>query len=774
MFGAMSVPAWKQAIFDRRKKQEDEQKRKQAEEEAYLATLPPWKRALFQKREKERRQQQQEKEKAAGGSCERSDSFLQCQQQLAQEREQRTSSWGRRATPPSDSPTSPTSPPYGSAHHFFFSAPSTQQPSQGPTTTPNRRTSITTLPGIDEITAPIAEKVANAPIPHSTIPTRRSSITTLPEVNEITAPPADKVSNAPPVPHSTWKNRPRSASSNAALEKKVVSSMKKFDDVTLQSTEMPAWKKALLQRRKEKEMKSTEARQKQVTSPTEPVPPVPLPVNRNESPEKDFDKDALQKEDGKDKHVNASLPVMKRTPSPEVVMKKTPSPENTATVVKGSSLHLQRKSPPPIEQVVPNRSQTPEVIPKSTRIMKYRSAPDLTSESLTGKKDKVTEKSHDNNTATVSNKVQRNTHPTPKRSAPEAPPSSKTQSQTVASSKPSQTQNRAPSSQPPVQHKPVPEVVNRSRSEPPQQNQTIQTEGIAHRAPVFKEVGEWANVPEDDPKFLSLPTWKQALIKRRRADIAKRMGLTTSVDDVLLTNGPVTNNEHKTVKRTTPDPISPPWKLQTMAEESTNTASSYEKKHLANKHSPPNSSSNIRALLDRFSDKSTPPAAPPVITVSHPRSPSPSSQNTRTGTPPTIPSRPAYSSFGLPEMPSTHSSKTTSLTWTPGEGILQDESLSDDSSEDEGDYTVTNIDDTSSEEESGSDSTPAVVLLKPPQALPSLNQTAKRERKNSLDSSHPIKKKNSILVDFNRPKKRVSVRDPNAVCNVFVVQTCTF
>lgn len=48
-----SIPAWKQAIYDRKKQQQKEEELKQAEKEAYLASLPPWKRALFLKKEKD-------------------------------------------------------------------------------------------------------------------------------------------------------------------------------------------------------------------------------------------------------------------------------------------------------------------------------------------------------------------------------------------------------------------------------------------------------------------------------------------------------------------------------------------------------------------------------------------------------------------------------------------------------------------------------------------------------------------------------------------------
>ena len=69
-----------------------------------------------------------------------------------------------------------------------------------------------------------------------------------------------------------------------------------------------------------------------------------------------------------------------------------------------------------------------------------------------------------------------------------------------------------------------PEVVNRSNGEGSSQR-LVEQEGKTLHPPVYKEVDEWANVKEQDDKFKELPLWKQALIKRRREDIAKRSGL---------------------------------------------------------------------------------------------------------------------------------------------------------------------------------------------------------------------------------------------------------
>ena len=49
------MPAWKKAIFERKKSLEEEEKKKQAEKEAYLASLPPWKRAMVLKRMEQER-----------------------------------------------------------------------------------------------------------------------------------------------------------------------------------------------------------------------------------------------------------------------------------------------------------------------------------------------------------------------------------------------------------------------------------------------------------------------------------------------------------------------------------------------------------------------------------------------------------------------------------------------------------------------------------------------------------------------------------------------
>lgn len=741
----MSVPAWKKAIIERRKKQEDDQKKKQAEEEAYLATMPPWKRALFQKREREKREQEEREKSASAESCERSNSFQQRQKQLAQERERRNTSstnrsWGRKVTPPSydsasdNEPPSPSSPSYGTSRQFF---PSTSAHTQPPYEArgAGRRSSVTTLPGLD---TPIAEKVAKAPLPES-----------------------------------TWQSRQRSFSEAASTSQKVVSSVRKFDEVKPKVSEIPAWKKALLQRRKEKAghgQRDTPSAPKE----TSEVAVSSLPVERKESPSEEVDVDkvnhahsepvsvlAIQREPSPQEHTRVEPPLQlqrrrspieqatedfsrRSTPSPPVETTHTPVDlQHTAHVPsrtknESKSLAFGRK-PSPVETVALKRSESPiDTRDKASSWKSHEKTPPVSSAVKT---------------QPPKNAVSDNQKLVPKRTAPIAPASTaKTQPGQNAAT---QQRERANLSKP--QQRPAPEIVNRGNPEQTvQQNEVIRTEGVAHRAPVYKEVDEWANVAEDDPKFRSLPTWKQALIKRRRADIAKRKGLTTSVDDVPLTNGPIQAGDGAADV--------PLWKKQMMQKKAegnlSGQMSTHEKKHLTTgRESPASSGATVKALLGQFNTR---PTSSPAVTIAQPpRSPSPSSAPPSHPEPPTTSSRPPYSSAGVPQ-PSSSTTHTTrkSFTWTPAEDTMPGDELSDDSSGEDDDDTehITNIDDVSSLEEEEEDEkeggeSEVVVLLKPPQPAVTHDMTESRVRKTS-----------SILVGSGRPKKRVRSMHMYIIC----------
>ena len=737
---AMSVPAWKQAILERRKKAEDEEKKKHAEEEAFLATLPPWKRALLQKRERERQQHERDREMATGAAAERSSSFQKRQQELAQEREERERrsqrGWGRRVTPPSSEsgerarePSSPTSPPpHGHTHQFFpaSSGASSQQQQQKPWQQTRRRASVTTLPGADE---PIAAKVVAVRV-----------------------------------------GRPRAASESTAstASKKVVSSVKKLNEVKT-AGEIPAWKKALLQRKREKER--TSGGIKLTPSPPEDSTVTVKPVTRKGSPQ-----DGAVEEDGSS--VTGSSLALKRKPSPEeddddddVVITPVPEP-----------LQLQRK-PSPVESIdstgrrssveqidettadqEPTQPERAKLEPESKPPMTARKTSAIETVGGVSKPAQSMPKRRASDTsvrtastAAISGanseprRIDRK--PTPVRVAPTAPTTGGTN---TAQSKPAQfKQQKTPSTRP--QQRKVPEVVNRGvkSDQPSNQSQVMQTEGVTHRAPVYKEVSEWANVLEDDEKFQSLPTWKQALIRRRRADIAKRSGITTSVDDVPLTNGPVPSGDVNVqgVPSENRTAGNPPWKQQMMRRKTEggsagqNVMSNFEKKHLSTRRDPPtNPNSNVKALLGRF----TSPAPVTKITSSHPpRSPSPSS-------PPPHSSPATTSTTGVPPPSSSGHTIRKTFTWTPGETTMPGEALSDSSDGEEEEDEVTNLDDTSEEEEEeedereGGNEIQSVVLLGSSQSS-KVSSVAGGE-----DTAQRVRKTSSILVTSPRPRKRVS------------------
>lgn len=116
-----------------------------------------------------------------------------------------------------------------------------------------------------------------------------------------------------------------------------------------------------------------------------------------------------------------------------------------------------------------------------------------------------------------------------------------------------------------------PEVVNRARKEDKEVMglRLVEQEGKTLHPPIYKEVDEWANVKEDDSKFKDLPLWKQALIKRRRDDIAKRSGLPVTSTPTLPTPS-VSNSSAPTTTRATDSAslkkeTTPQWKKKKLS-----------------------------------------------------------------------------------------------------------------------------------------------------------------------------------------------------------------
>jgi hypothetical protein len=93
----------------------------------------------------------------------------------------------------------------------------------------------------------------------------------------------------------------------------------------------------------------------------------------------------------------------------------------------------------------------------------------------------------------------------------------------------------------------------------------------------------------------------------------------------------------------------------------------------------------------------------------------------------------------------------------PGEALSDDSSGEDDEEEGEGEYSITNIDDTSDEEEEGEGGeSSGVVLLRPPQMITSSSTTdiPSATSTSGEDGTQKVRKTSSIMVMSGRPKKR--------------------
>jgi hypothetical protein len=176
---------------------------------------------------------------------------------------------------------------------------------------------------------------------------------------------------------------------------------------------------------------------------------------------------------------------------------------------------------------------------------------------------------------------------------------------------PSQAQTKTVTS---TLHPPQPEVVNASKDGRMESPTLVRKtdEGITQRAPVIKSTSKWADITENDPEFQKLPSWKQAVIRRRREDMEKR-------------TAPVEKPQEKEVKKDTAGPISTPWskemnRQQTQSQQQERneiTPAKTPPKVVVNEDAPPSAGgvSKVQALLGQFSGgqvvrRKIPPAAP--------------------------------------------------------------------------------------------------------------------------------------------------------------------
>lgn len=447
-----AVPKWKQAILERKKKQEDEEKKKQEEEDAYLSSLPPWKRAMvLRQKEKSGGVAPPKRSEESSKPVEKNDSFTKTSVTASSTAGQ----WPKAATakPSWQKRTSESKPSQNEPPKAPWQKQAETKPIRGGSTPALRATSPDKPTNPPWPTHGSASKSADTGSGASVKP-RRGSITVLPETY------SSPLGVTPTTTTGGISLRKVASERRASVTEKR-RSFEGSDTVVEEDAKyagMPAWKKAILMRRRE----------------------------------------------SKDQ-----LPV----PKASVIEEAPESPAVDRKQVEPTSL------PVPVEPVV------------ETLGLEETDSPDFPGESSQPQSVSVKQKAAPKQSETASTQRKK----APRKPAPKAPNKKTSKSQnkpaplTTRTAEPAQKQlvktANKKKTQPNTAKRPQPEIVNRTLNEP---QKLVEQEGVTLLPPVYKEVDEWANVSEADPKFSTLPTWKQALIRRRRNDIAKRTGTSES------------------------------------------------------------------------------------------------------------------------------------------------------------------------------------------------------------------------------------------------------
>ena len=599
-----AVPAWKQAILQRRRQQEEEQRKKEAESEAYLASLPPWKRALVLRRQKEKKEKE-ETATTASSPPKRSDSFTKWEEKQRNQARDRKPSW--IVTSSASTPT-----PSGSSSVRAV----------GNSTTSARPASISPA---HRFSGP---QIHDRPTP------RRESVTVLPSVSDRVAVKKTDYDSSPPSKGGVVLRDKAEASNKHSAS--VRTKRKSFEEDDPKFKDVPAWKKAILMRRR-----------------------------------------ASQNEHGQEENKGPQMSDMSQTSTQFEAASEPLLPDSEDVQLLPEYLVPSVRPTPAITKTINTDKEVTPLAPApktvSSKVAPMRPAPSRPAPSRPAP-----------------------SHPVPSRPVPSKPsPALKSSSElkpSPATSRKHSAPAMMPSSQPPKSTK-APEVVNRRMSEATQPNRLVQQEGVTLHAPVFKEVPQWANVSEEDPKFTNLPQWKQALIKRRRADIAKRTGTNTASvspprSPTEMAHDDVPSSPKEDVRN--PPPI-PAWKQDLMKRRNSGSQSSMkqeERKLMGSNRGTPHPSQvtagNVKALLGKFNEGGT------FLQTSTPRTANfihqaPKSWNQA----PKATAVPHAASI-FPAMPISRA--------------IPEEVLSDGSEEDLEDITLTNIDDLSTDEEDDDDS----------------------------------------------------------------------
>ena len=435
-----TIPAWKQQILQRKQKQEEEERRKQQEREEYLSKLPPWKRAMITQKEKE----VSKSKPAATTTATQADSVDKWEKAMQKAAHQPRPSQQQQAPAQGSSQSAGSSQvDYGTG----FNSPSAvrnawkraetriEAEKQVPAWKRGMKTSTSSPNVTRSTTASSLNTKSSSPAQRKT-----SAVTT-----SAPPPPSQPEEPAKSMPTTTRKDTPATQGSS--------------------SPNMPAWKKAMLERKAAAAAKKSE------------------PMNKTTSSTPTWKKETTKS--------TATTPVApaENQPSPTPQLKAEPTKSTTTTSTTTPSAPTDATS----------GSSSPN-IPAWKKAMLERKA--------AAKKAESAKSTSDDNKVPAwmrqlrDKKKQVEVKEEPKEQPVAAP---------VEEVKPK-----------PAPTKHVPEVVNASTKKDDSPKLMLKKEGTVNRPPVFQQSGKLANISEDDPAFQKLPAWKKALILRRKKDFEER------------------------------------------------------------------------------------------------------------------------------------------------------------------------------------------------------------------------------------------------------------
>ena len=538
----MSVPAWKQAILDRKKKAEEEQRKKEEEEASFIASLPPWKRALV-KKQRSPGSTLEKKETGKPTSTNASDPSNKWMAAVQHEKAKESPKLPHRQTWAKQSPSPVSSTKETPSSYSGRSS----KPATRPTT--NSFSGALSAFSSNKTTSPTStvkptsnfRPAATTKVTAASSPATRRSVTT--------PNSSDTLSTSPPSLKEVSLRHNENTHATVISDKR--RSFEGDDDEDAKLAAMPAWKKAIILRRRAA-----------ASQPSKEPRPQPL----------------------RERSATAPQNSLRSTRHTATVSKK--EPESTKITITRNTPEVDTYEPP-VETELNVTEGTDEVdLPHEPTI----EAP---------KRDEHVERTP------VQPSVVRNAKPARASKGNEAPRKSKeakpkTASQPTSASKSPSAKpiatKKAPS-RPSANSKRQPEVVNRPKPDSDVPTKLVEQEGVVHRPPAYKVVDEWANVSENDPQFKKLPLWKQALIKRRRSDYAKRSAAPKAPSSAKQQNSSTSSYGSK--KQTDNDTSS--WKTEP---KKTNTS------HGSNKQLGSNIQP-IRKAPARPAPTPTPPTPPP-------------------------------------------------------------------------------------------------------------------------------------------------------------------